>query len=184
MAIESSCIPLPSEIIMPFAGYLVSVGKLDIMLVATAGAVGCNIGSTLAYAVGSRSGRRFIERWGRHLLISPRGLGLAQSFFRRYGPVTVLVGRLLPIVRTFIALPAGIARMPQLQFQAYTFIGSWVWCYALAYIGQKLGEKWNSDPRLRDLFHRFDMVIVFVLALTIGWCIWSHWTNRPRSSEK
>jgi len=125
MAIESACIPLPSEIIMPFSGYLVSTGRFDLLLVATAGAIGCNLGSTIAYAIGDHGGRPLIEKWGAYVLIGRGDLDRVDRFFARYGSIAVLVGRLLPVIRTFIALPAGVARMPRLRFQIYTFLGSW-----------------------------------------------------------
>ncbi len=178
MAVESACIPLPSEVIMPFAGYLASTGRFSLVLAATAGALGCNIGSTLAYAVGARGGRSLVERWGRYVLLSPADLDRAERFFRRFGAPAVLVGRLLPVVRTFIALPAGAARMPQLPFQLYTFVGSWPWCYALAYVGYLLGERWDSDPRLRAAMHRFDLVIAALLVLGLGWFVWRHLRGR------
>ena len=178
MAVESACIPLPSEVIMPFAGYLASTGRFSLVLAATAGAVGCNVGSTLAYAVGARGGRPLVERWGRTILLSPGDLDRAERFFRRFGALAVLVGRLLPVVRTFIALPAGVARMPQLPFQLYTFAGSWPWCYALAYVGFLLGERWDSDPRLRAVMHRFDLAIVALLLLGLGWFAWRHLRGR------
>jgi len=181
MAIESACIPLPSEIIMPFSGYLVFAGRFDLLLVATAGAVGCNVGSAAAYAVGYHGGRPMVEKWGAYLLISRRELELVDRFFTRFGGMTVFVSRLLPVVRTFIALPAGVAHMPQLRFHLYTFLGSWPWCYALAYVGFKLGEQWDSDPRLKAFMHRFDAVIVGVLVLSLGWYVWRRWTHRlPR----
>lgn len=120
MAIESACIPIPSEIIMPFSGYLVSTGRFDLLLVATTGAVGCNIGSTLAYVVGCYGGRPLVEKWGAYIMMSRRDLDVTDRFFARFGGLAVLLGRLLPVVRTFIALPAGIARLPQLRFQIYT----------------------------------------------------------------
>ncbi|HXP12779.1 MAG TPA: DedA family protein [Stellaceae bacterium] len=175
MAIESACIPLPSEIIMPFSGYLAFTGRFDLFLVATAGAIGCNVGSTVAYAAGYYGGRPFIDRWGAYVLISRRDLDWAHRFFERYGGITVFVSRLLPVIRTFIALPAGIAGMNQFKFQIYTFLGSWPWCYALAYIGFKLGEHWNSDPLLKEVLHRFDGLVVAVMILGIGWYIWRHW---------
>lgn len=178
MAVESACIPLPSEVIMPFAGYLASTGRFSLVLAATAGAVGCNLGSTIAYAVGARGGRPLVERWGRYVLLSSEDLDWAERFFRRYGGVAVLVGRLLPVIRTFIALPAGIARMPQLKFQLYTFVGSWPWCYALAYVGYVLGERWESDPRLRAVMHRFDFAVVGLLALGIAWFLWRNLRGR------
>lgn len=180
MAVESACVPLPSEVIMPFAGYLASTGRFDLALVATAGAVGCNLGSTLAYAVGARGGRPLVERWGRYLLLDPGDLDRAEWFFRRFGGPAVLIGRLLPVVRTFIALPAGIARMPQLPFQLYTFAGSWPWCYALAYAGCLLGDRWDSDPRLRAVMHRFDAAILGLLALGLAWFAWRHLRGRRR----
>src|SRR5438046_1122484 len=133
MGIESACVPLPSEIIMPFAGYLVHTGQLKLLWVATAGAIGCNLGSIPAYWLGALGGRPAIERFGKYVLLSRNDLERTEHFFQRFGGITVLLGRLLPVVRTFIALPAGLGRMPQLRFHAYTFIGSWPWCYALAY---------------------------------------------------
>src|SRR6185503_17228998 len=183
MAIESACIPLPSEIIMPFSGYLVSTGRFDLFLVATAGAIGCNIGSTIAYAVGYYGGRPLVEKWGSYILVSRRDLELVDRFFARFGSITVFICRLLPVVRTFIALPAGIAGMPQLKFQLYTFIGSWPWCFALAYIGKQLGARWDSDPELRDLFHRFDAVIVVAILILIVWYVVRHWRHRLRAGE-
>lgn len=174
MAIESACIPLPSEIIMPFSGYLVSTGRFDLLLVATAGAVGCNLGSTLAYFVGRYGGRPLVEKWGAYVLMSRRDLDITDRFFARFGGIAVLVGRLLPVVRTFIALPAGIARLPQLRFQIYTFIGSWPWCFGLAYIGYKLGERWNSDPRLQAIMHRLDLLVLALIALALCWYVWRH----------
>ena len=183
MAVESACIPLPSEVIMPFAGYLASTGRFNLVLAATAGAVGCNIGSTLAYAVGNRGGRALVERWGHYILLDPGDLDRADRFFNRFGGPAVLVARLLPVVRTFIALPAGIAGMPMLPFQIYTFAGSWLWCYALAYVGYKLNERWESDPALRSAMHRFDLIIVGLLGLGLAWFVWRHirrTVNGPR----
>ena len=182
MAIELACIPLPSEIIMPFAGYLVSVGRFNLIGAATAGAIGCNIGSTIAYLVAAYGGRAAFERWGRYVLIRHEEIDRAERFFARYGAVTVFVGRLLPVVRTFISFPAGLARMPMLKFQIYSFIGSWPWCLALAYVGMVLGARWDSDPTLRRLFHEFDAVIIAVVAAGCAWFIWSRWSEvrRPR----
>jgi membrane protein DedA with SNARE-associated domain len=183
MAIESACIPLPSEIIMPFSGYLVSTGRFDLLLVATAGAIGCNLGSTIAYAVGYYGGRPLVEKWGSYILVSRRDLERVDRFFARFGSITVFVSRLLPVVRTFIALPAGIARMPQGKFQLYTFIGSWPWCFGLAFAGAKLGDRWNSDPELRDLFHRFDALIIGALLVLIVWYVVRHWRHRLRTED-
>jgi membrane protein DedA with SNARE-associated domain len=174
MAIESACIPLPSEIIMPFSGYLVSTGEMNIWLVGVAGAVGCVLGSLVAYWVGSKGGRPLIEKYGRYLLVSPHDLDLADRWFANYGEVIVFVSRLLPAVRTFIAFPAGVARMNLKRFVIYTFAGSLPWCLGLAYVGQKLGEKWNQDDTLKTWFHRFDFLIGIVGVLLAGWWIWRH----------
>ncbi len=183
MAIESACIPLPSEIIMPFSGYLVSTGRFDLVCVATAGAIGCNVGSTIAYAVGYYGGRPLVEKWGNYVLVSRRDLALVDRFFARFGSITVFISRLLPVVRTFIALPAGIARMPMLKFQLYTFLGSWPWCYALAYVGKKLGERWSSDPSLRDFMHRFDAAIVVAIVILVVWYVRRHWQHRLSAED-
>jgi len=181
MGIESACIPLPSEIIMPFAGFLVHTGQLKLFWVATAGAIGCNLGSIPAYWLGAWGGRPAVERFGRYVLLSKHDLDLTEHYFQKFGGLTVLVARLLPVVRTFIALPAGIAKMPQLRFHAYTFIGSWPWCYALAYVGMKLGDKWETDPRFKAIFHRFHLGVEIVLVAFILWFVNSHWKNRIRT---
>jgi len=183
MAIESACIPLPSEIIMPFSGYLVHTGRFHLLWVATMGALGCNLGSAVAYAVGSYGGRSVVERYGSYILLSRHELDWADHFFARYGSITVFVSRLLPVVRTFIALPAGIARMPQVRFHIYTFVGSWPWCLGLAWVGMKLGERWDSDPRLKTWFHRFDAVILAILLVAAAWFLWSRWKDRIRLAE-
>jgi membrane protein DedA with SNARE-associated domain len=180
MAIESACIPLPSEIIMPFAGYLVFTGRFSLLWAATAGAIGCNVGSVLAYEIGFYGGRPLIEKYGSHVLMSRHDLDMADRFFQRFGSAAVFIGRLLPVIRTFIALPAGIARMPRLRFHLYTFVGSWPWCFALAWVGMKLGERWHSDARLSHWLHRLDAVIIILLLLGLTWFIRSHWKNRMR----
>jgi membrane protein DedA with SNARE-associated domain len=182
MAIESACIPLPSEIIMPFAGYLVHTGQLNLFWVATAGAIGCNLGSIPAYWLGAWGGRPAVERFGKYILLSRHDLDRTEHYFQRYGGITVLIARLLPVVRTFIALPAGIARMPQLRFHLYTFVGSWPWCFVLAYVGMKLGDRWDSDPRFKAIFHRFHLGVELVLVAAIVWFLWTHWKNRMRTN--
>ena len=178
MAVESACIPLPSEIIMPFAGYLVSTGRLSLIPVAVAGAIGCNLGSAVAYWVGARGGRAFVMRYGHWVLMGREDLDRAERFFARFGGLAVLIGRVLPVVRTFIALPAGIARMPLVRFHAYTFIGSLGWCYLLAWIGDQLGARWQSDPRLGAILHRFDYAIAAVVVLAGAWFVWSRLRTR------
>ncbi len=171
MGIESACIPLPSELIMPFAGYLVFKGMLSLWGVTLAGAVGCVLGSLVAYYVGLWGGRPLVMRYGRYLLISHHDVELADRWFTRHGDITILIGRLLPVVRTFIAFPAGVARMPLLKFVLYTFVGSLIWCWALAWLGRTLGEHWDT---LGVYFHRFDEVIGLLILLGAAWWIWRH----------
>lgn len=180
MAIESACIPLPSELIMPFAGYLVYEGAMKLLWVATAGAIGCNLGSLVAYEIGYYGGRPLVEKFGSYILLSRRELDWADRFFGRWGDAAVFVARLLPIIRTFIALPAGVARMPRGKFHIYTFLGSWPWCLVLAYSGMKLGENWRT---MGKYFHQFDAIIGGLLVIGIIWFLWSHWQNRIRAAE-
>ena len=183
MAIESACIPLPSEIIMPFSGYLVSRGEMNLWAVAIAGAVGCVVGSLVAYWVGMYGGRPVIEKYGRYILLSRHDLDLADRWFAKYGEAIVFISRLLPAIRTFIAFPAGVARMNLTRFVIYTFAGSLPWCLGLAYIGQKLGEQWDKDDTLKTWFHRFDFVIGIVGVLAVSWWIWRHVKHsRPQAT--
>ena len=180
MAIESACIPLPSEIIMPFSGYLVYTGELNLWLVSVAGAIGCVLGSLVAYWVGMHGGRPFIEKYGRYVLISHHDLDLADRWFDRFGEVIVFASRLLPVIRTFIAFPAGVSRMNLKKFVVYTFLGSLPWCLGLAYVGQKLGEQWDTNPTLKTLFHRFDFVIGIAIVLAVIWWVWRHLRHARR----
>lgn len=178
MAIESACIPLPSEVIMPFSGYLVFTGRFRLGWVSVAGALGCNLGSALAYYIGAWGGRPLAEKYGRLVLVSHRDLDRADRWFARYGDGTVFFSRLLPVVRTFIALPAGVARMDFLRFNLYTFLGSLPWCFVLAYAGLKLGARWTI---LRDYFHRFDTVIGVAILAALVWFVRTHWRNRQEA---
>src|SRR5277367_5887498 len=148
---------------------------MGLIWVATAGAIGCNLGSVVAYWIGAWGGRPLVLRYGKYVLMGARDLDRMHSFFEKYGSITVLVGRLLPVVRTFIAFPAGIARMPQLRFHIYTFVGSWPWCLGLAYAGMKLGESWD-DPHspFHEAFHRFHNAILLLLVAGLVWFVWSH----------
>ena len=194
MAIESACIPLPSEVIMPFSGYLVHTHRfnlfgdghdfLNLLAVSVAGAVGCVVGSLVAYWVGMYGGRPFIEKYGRYVLISQHDLNLADRWFARYGEVIVFASRLLPVVRTFIAFPAGVARMNLTRFTVYTFLGSLPWCLGLAYVGQILGEQWDKNDALKTWFHRFDFVIGLLIIIAAAWWVWRHLKHsRPEDNE-
>jgi membrane protein DedA with SNARE-associated domain len=184
MALQSACIPIPSEAIMPLAGYALAHSQLQLVLMATIASLASNIGSIPAYWVGAKGGRPMVERYGSYILLSRRDLDLVDHFFSRFGSITVLIGRMLPIVRTFIAFPAGIARMNKVRFHIYTFIGSWPWCYALAYAGMKLGAAWHTDPRFQQLFHRFHLAVEAVLLAGILWFVWTHWKNRTKNPNR
>ena len=177
MAIESANIPLPSEIIMPFAGFLVSEGQMNLWLAGLAGAIGCALGSALSYWVGYVGGRPLIEKYGKYILISRHDLDLADKWFAKYGQITVFVGRLLPVVRTFISFPAGISKMNFWRFIIYSFVGSLPWCILLAYVGEKMGENWDS---LRKYFHGFDWAILSLIVIGIIWYVWRHIKNSQK----
>jgi membrane protein DedA with SNARE-associated domain len=183
MAIQSACVPIPSEVIMPLAGYALAHTQMQLVLLATVASLASNLGSIPAYWVGAKGGRPMVERYGSWLLLSRRDLDRVDHFFARYGSIAVLVGRMLPIVRTFIAFPAGVAKMNQVRFHIYTFIGSWPWCYVLAYIGMRLGASFNSNPRFREIFHRFHLGVEILLLAAAVWFVWTHWRNRVQPSE-
>jgi membrane protein DedA with SNARE-associated domain len=174
MGLNSACVPLPSEVIMPFSGYLVYTGRFNLFWVATAGAVGCNLGAAFAYWLGAKGGRPLVERYGKWVLMSRHDLDRMTWFFDKYGSITVLLARMLPVVQTFIAFPAGIARMPRLRFHIYTSLGAWAWYFCLAYAGMKLGEAWHTDPRFYEAFHRFHLAVEIALLAGIVWFVWSH----------
>ena len=183
MALQSACIPIPSEVIMPFAGYRLAHSWMDLVVLATVASLASNLGSIPAYYLGAKGGRPMVERYGRYLLLNKHDLDLADRFFARFGAIATLIGRMLPIVRTFIAFPAGIARMNQVRFHVYTFIGSWPWCFALAYIGMKLGASWDSNPQFKATFHKFQLGVEVLLLAGIVWFVWTHWKNRMGADE-
>lgn len=180
MAVESACIPLPSEVIMPFSGYLVATGRFSLNMVAIAGAFGCLLGSYVAYYVGANGGRWVLERYGRYVLIAPHELEIADRFFERWGGPAVFISRLLPVVRTFIAFPAGVARMRLLPFTIYTFVGSYIWCFALAYAGMKLGEHWQT---LAPYLHRFDGLIAAIIVAGAAFVIYNRLKGIRRAAR-
>jgi membrane protein DedA with SNARE-associated domain len=171
MAIESACIPLPSEIIMPFAGFLVYKGEMVLWLVALAGAVGCVIGSIPAYYVGMLGGRPLAEKYGKYILLSKHDLDLADRLFYKHGEIIIFIARMLPGIRTFIAFPAGVVRMNMTKFIIFTFIGSFIWCWLLSYAGMKFGENWGS---LKIYFHEFHYVIFVSGLLFLAWYLRRH----------
>ncbi|MBI4328451.1 MAG: DedA family protein [Chloroflexi bacterium] len=184
MAIESACIPLPSELIMPLAGwFLISdrgLGAEWVFLLALLGALGNLLGSLAAYYAGAIGGRPFLERYGKYLLVSRHDLDFADRWFRRHGEATAFVSRLLPVVRTFISLPAGIARMNVVKFSIFTFLGAYPFSLALAYGGYLLGEKWE---RVRDLVRPFELPIIAVIVAFAVWYVWRHYKRAWRPDQ-
>ncbi len=177
MAIESACIPLPSEIIMPFAGFLVFKGEMNLWLVALAGAIGCVAGSIPAYYVGMFGGRPLAEKYGKYILLSKRDLDYADHLFEKHGEIIIFVARMLPAIRTFIAFPAGVVRMNMPKFIFYTFVGSFIWCALLAYAGMKFGENWVS---LKVYFHEFHYLIALAGLLFIAWYVRRHFKQESQ----
>jgi membrane protein DedA with SNARE-associated domain len=188
MAIESACIPLPSELIMPYAGALshptvvaalseqfgTRLPLFNLVGAAIAGAIGCNLGSELAYWVGAKGGRKAIERYGRYVLLSRHEIAMADRWFAERGEIIILVARLLPVIRTFIAFPAGVARMNRARFHVYTFLGSLPWCLALGYAGQSLGLKLlDEHSPLKSFMHKFDAAIAAIILVTGAYFVWS-----------
>ncbi len=174
MAIESACIPLPSEIIMPFSGFLVFKGEMSLWGIALAGAIGCVLGSIPAYYLGMYGGRPLVEKYGKYVLISHRDLDMADRWFATHGEIIIFIARLLPAVRTFIAFPAGVARMNMKKFIIYTFVGSFIWCWALGYVGVKAGENWQD---LKVYFHQFHYVIAAMGIAFVIWYVRRHFKN-------
>lgn len=175
MAVESACIPLPSELIMPLAGWMLikdkGLGFEWVVFAGLCGAIGNTIGSLIAYYAGARGGRPLVERYGRYILISHHDLDLADGFFQRWGSWAVFFARLLPVVRTFVSLPAGISRMPVGQFTLFSFAGSFPWSVGLAAGGYWLGENWED---LRTWMRPADIPIAIVVAVLVAWYVIRH----------
>ena len=182
MGIESACIPLPSEIIMPFSGYMTlkSPEHFSLIGVALAGAIGCVVGSVVAYFAGLWGGRPFIERYGRYILIRKKDMATADRWFAKYGNAAIFFSRLMPVIRTFISFPAGVARLNFVTFVIYTFLGSLPWCYALAYIGKVLGKNWMD---IKNYFHNADIVIVVLVVLAFAFYLYHHLKPEKAAEE-
>lgn len=174
MLVESCGIPMPSEVIMPFSGFLVADGVMNFWAVVLLGTVGNLVGSLLAYWIGWKGGRPLIEKYGKYILISKHDLDLADHWFTKYGDLTTFIGRILPVVRTYISFPAGISKMNITRFSIYTFLGALPWCIALTYSGVKMGENWEM---IRAKLHNFDMAIFIILILLIALYIYRHIRN-------
>lgn len=169
MALESACVPLPSEILLPFGGFLAAAGRISFAQAFMAGQMGGLAGSIVAYGVGRYGGRSLLERWGRYLLISRREIAMADHWFQQKGELTVFLARLLPGVRTFISLPAGIAGMGFGRFVFYSFMGMLPWSLLFTYAGYRLGQNW---VQVRAVLHRFDLLIIGLLVAAAVWFLW------------
>jgi membrane protein DedA with SNARE-associated domain len=190
MAIESAMVPLPSELILPYAGFLVSDtsqveplthGPWNFWIVVVVATIGNTLGSLVAYAIGAYGGRPFLERWGKYLLIRPHEIVLADAFFAKHGAATVFIGRLLPVIRTFISFPAGVARMPLGTFIVYSTAGAFIWSCLLVYAGTVLGANWTQ---IRHAAQPFDLAIALAVVAAVVLFVW--WRlgmpGRPRRS--
>lgn len=177
MALESACIPIPSEVVMPFSGYLVWEGRFEFVYVVLWGVLGNLAGSVLAYWAGYWGGRKLILKYGKYILLSSEDLELAENWFHKYGQSTVFFSRVLPVVRTFISLPAGIARMDFKKFCFYTLAGSLPWLWALAYVGVVMGENWEG---IKVYFHKFDVAVGIILAAGLIWWISRHFLRKKK----
>jgi membrane protein DedA with SNARE-associated domain len=171
MAIESANVPLPSEAILPFAGYLVSQGKLNFHGAALAGAIGCVLGSLPSYLLGLYGGRPVLEKYGKWVLLSHHDLEVAERWVARWGDAVFVVGRMLPVVRTFISFPAGVLKLNLPRFIFFTFLGSWIWSYLLVYVGIVFG---NNLEAFKTVWHKFDLAIVVLGVAAVGWYVWRH----------
>ena len=174
MTFESACIPIPSEIIMPFSGFLVSSGKLNLWLVTLAGALGNLIGAVITYAIGFYGGRPFILKYGKYFFVKEKEVHHAEKFFERWGDFAVFIARNLPVIRTFISLPAGVAEMNFPKFALYSFVGSLPWCLALTYLGYVLGSNWLL---IRQYGHYLDILAGILIIGFIGKLIWDYYHN-------
>jgi len=171
MTLESICIPIPSEIIMPFAGFEVFKGDMTLWGITIVGALGNLAGSIVAYFIGLKGGRPLLEKYGKYIFISHKSLDRADQWFKKYGPEAVFISRFLPGIRTFISLPAGIAEMDIKKFSIYTFAGSLPWAFALGYVGVMLGPKWDT---IKSYFHMLDMVVVIGVIVGIIYLVYKY----------
>ncbi|MGN6149478.1 MAG: DedA family protein [Rhizomicrobium sp.] len=175
MALESSLLPIPSEIVMPFAGYLASTGRFHVFLVALSGAIGCTIGSTLIYYIGAKGGRPFVETYGTRFFLTRRKVEKVERYFQRWGGVTILVARMMPLLPVVVSLPAGFARMNIWKFELYTFIGCFAWCALLTTLGYEFGLAWQSQPWVKEAIHWLDLALVCAIVLVVAYGVWGWW---------
>ncbi len=171
MALQTVAVPIPSEVILPFAGFLVSSGRFNLVLLALIGGLGSCLGSSIAYWIGYKGGRPLVEHYGKYILISHSDLNRTEKFFAKFGSIAVFIGQLLPIVRSFIGFFAGTAEENFKKFLLSVFVGSFLWSLVLGYVGVKLGQNWSS---LHTKFQKFDVLIIVIIVILISLYIWRH----------
>ncbi len=177
MTFESACIPIPSEIIMPFSGFLASTGKLSLWGITLAAALGNLAGAVVTYGIGYYGGRPFVMKYGKYFFVREHELRKAEKFFAKWGDFSVFLSRNLPVIRTFISLPAGVAEMPFIKFAVYSFLGSLPWCFALAYLGFLLGNNWLV---IREYGHYLDLAAGVLIAGLLAKIVWDYYHNGER----
>lgn len=185
MAAESALIPIPSEIIMPFSGFLATEGRFTLLNIALTGALGNLAGSWIAYAIGfwgeKALVRKLVIKWGKYILLTEEEFDFSLKLFARYGQWVAAIARVLPAIRTVISLPAGIAKLSFWKFSALTFVGSFIWSYFLGYLGVKLGENWQI---IRPYFRKFDFVIVALTIILVASYIYYKFRKHKVSGKK
>jgi len=182
MALESANIPIPSEVTMPLAGWLLSATRWEsVWQGGLFGALGCTLGSVISYALGAWGGRPLVKRYGKYILVKEEDLEKADHWFARWGDWAAFISRLLPIVRTFISFPAGVVKMNFPRFTIYSFIGSFIWCGALAFGGRVFGENWEH---LRAIMRPFDIPIAIIILAAVGWYIYRHVSNSKKNAQE
>jgi membrane protein DedA with SNARE-associated domain len=175
MALQTVAVPIPSEVILPFAGYLASLGRFNILIIAVVGGIGSCIGSSIAYYIGDFGGRALVHKYGKYLLISLNDLNLTEKFFARFGSLAVFVGQLLPIVRSFMGFASGLAKEDFKKFLISVFVGSFLWSWLLAYVGEKLGQNWQN---LHSKFQHLDLVVILLIIFGVAFWIYKHTRNK------
>ena len=181
MLLESANVPIPSEFIMPFAGALVAMGRFNFWIVVVVGALGNLVGSLVSYAIGYYGGRPLAERYGRYVFVSHHDLDRGEHWFRKHGNVVAFFSRMIPVVRTFISLPAGISEVPLLKFSLYTFLGSFIWSALLAYAGLQLGSHWDT---VGAYLKKFDFIVVAAVVIAVGWWVYRHFMQKKPGTHK
>lgn len=179
MALESMIAPVPSEVVMPFAGYLVLQGRFNLWIAVLVSGLGSIFGSLLSYYIGVYGGRPFVLKFGKYLLLEEEHLVWTEKWFKKQGEKTIFISRFVPVVRHLISIPAGMAKMPMQKFAIYTFAGASIWNIMLLYAGFKLGEHWG---KIHQYSEQLDVIFVIAVALFLAYFVWKH--HRKNEKDK